>query len=124
MKRTVERIPLPPKLIRVMELIREEIRGTDKKPYMCIKGYGLSRAEEHTVLSEFAYHANQVRKAKARIRRLAEEKGAMFSFMRSTFVARPTQTSRPQTFQEDLFPAMLRSCCYQDCHRRRPRRRE
>jgi hypothetical protein len=136
MKKTVERLPLPPKLIRVMEIARQEMRETGKRPNMCISDLGLSDDEKHIVLGEFAYHASQARKAKAYRRRLVEEKGAMFSLMfvstattakttdqRSSFVTLPTQpSSKPQIVQEDLFPAMLRGC-YNDCRRPRSRSR-
>jgi len=127
MNKTVERPPLSPKLVQVMELVRQEMRTTGKRPNMCISSLGLSDTEKHKVLSEFAYHASHARKVNARIKRFVEEKGAMFSLkfvttatettnQRSTFVTIPTQPPKPQIVQEDLFPSTLRGCCQDRPH--------
>ena len=124
MKKTVERIPLPPKLVRVMELVRQEMRKTGKRPNACFKGLGLSDFEKHRVLSEFAYHAALARKANAR-RRYVEEKGAMLpsmfvttalaktTNMGSAFVTLPTQPIKKDVVQ-DFLPGIATTNFFDD----------
>ena len=109
-----------------MELVRQKMRETGKRPNMCIDDLGLSGPEKHRVLSEFARHASQARKANARIRRLVEENGAMLPLlfvptalakttnMGSAFVTLPTQPIKEDVIVQEFLPGIATTNFFDD----------
>lgn len=127
----------------LVEAVREKRRESGFKtiPPTCLwqvckeRRLALTKSERHEILSKIAHLASEAKK-KARVHsnRPVEEKGTMLpllfvatvektdsTYKGNAFATLPTQPSKPQIIQENLFPGMTSG--YQNRPHHWPRRR-
>ncbi|MDD4804213.1 MAG: hypothetical protein PHN69_03485 [Candidatus Pacebacteria bacterium] len=126
----------------LVEAVREKRResGFKLRPPTCLwqlckdRRLVLTPSERHEILSRLAHIATEAKQARVHSNRHVEENGTMLPLLfvatvektdstdkGNTFVTLPTQPSKPQIIQENLFPGMTSG--YQNRPYHWPRRR-